>query len=447
MADPLFGTDGIRGRAGEYPLIPEFLEKLGETLAAHLRGPDCPGRVLVGHDGRESGEPFSSAIAEGLNLGGVGVDLLGLAPTPCVAHLTGEGPYQAGVVISASHNPATDNGIKLLSSKGAKINDELENDLEAALNESPPPRPSAPGVTARKSLLGDYLSWLRNEAFPNLDFGGRKVVADCANGAWSQLAPRVLRAFGADPVIIHDGPNGANINEGCGSLHPEMTAKVVTREDAFMGLSLDGDGDRVLLSDAKGRILDGDAVMAGLAKHTLPTDKTVVATVMSNLALENWVKALGGTLLRTPVGDRHVAEAMREGGHSLGGEKSGHLLFGEEHDFRGDGVYTFLKVAEAVLASGACSSAFVEDYADLPQSLRNLPVTSRPPLETLPNFSVACAQVEDTLQGKGRIVVRYSGTENRLRLMAEAESQELVESVLDTLQASAEEEGILGDLS
>lgn len=447
MADPLFGTDGIRGRAGEYPLTPEFFEKLGEILAAHLRGPDCPGRVLVGHDGRESGEPLSSAIAEGLNLGGVGVDLLGLAPTPCVAHLTGEGPYQAGVVISASHNPASDNGIKILSSKGSKINDKLESDLETALDESPLPRPSTPGVTARKILLGDYLSWLRSEAFPDLDFGGRKVVADCANGAWSRLAPRILRAFGADPIIIHDVPNGTNINDGCGSLHPEMAAEVVTREDAYMGLSLDGDGDRALLSDAKGRILDGDAVLAGLAKHALPDDKTVVATVMSNLALENYVKALGGTLLRTPVGDRHVAEAMHEGGHSLGGEKSGHLLFGEEHSFRGDGVYTFLKVAGAALASDSCSSALFADYADLPQSLRNLPVTSRPLLEALPKFSAACAQVEETLQGKGRIVVRYSGTEDRLRLMAEAESQELVESVLDTLQASAEKEGILGGLS
>ncbi|HBF23211.1 MAG TPA: phosphoglucosamine mutase [Planctomycetes bacterium] len=445
--ESLFGTDGIRGRAGDYPLITSFLEFLGETLAGRLQGHDSPGKVLVGHDGRESGEPLAAAIAKGLNRGGIDVDLLGLAPTPCIAYLTGEGPYKAGIVISASHNPATDNGIKLLSETGTKFNNAEEKALSLDLEGASLPSSSpsvARGITSRKDILSDYLSWMRTQAFPQLDFSGRKIVIDCANGAWSQFAPRVLSAFGADPVVIHNKPNGANINAGCGSLHPEIAAATVIDENAFIGLSLDGDGDRALLADEKGRILDGDALLAGLARSILPTEKnTVVATVMSNLALERWMQKIGGKLVRTPVGDRYVAETMQTEGHSLGGEKSGHLLFGEEHSFRGDGIYTLLKVAEATLASKCSASSFFADYRDFPQSLRNLPVTRRPALEELPFFSLACKQAEETLEGKGRIVTRYSGTENCLRIMAEAETQELVEAVLDSLQKAADQEGIL----
>lgn len=450
----LFGTDGIRGKAGHYPLVPELLERLGLVLAAqiHLDLPedleDRP-RVVIGHDGRESGETLVAAVAAGLTAGGIDVDVLGLAPTPSVAYLTFSGPYQAGVVVSASHNPAEDNGIKLLGRNGAKLSERVEEELEARLTATEElPISSEHGETRRtKNLLSDYIAWLRNEAFPDLDLGGKRILVDCAEGAASKLAHRVLHAFGAETITIHDKPDGLNINEGCGALHPEVAAAAVVAHDCHLGLSLDGDADRGILVDRKGRVLDGDAILAGLGvamqKRGELEANTVVATVMSNLALERCLDEVGATLLRAQVGDKYVAAAMREGGFNLGGEKSGHILFGEDHGYRGDGMYTLLRVLQSLALDDAEPDSFAADYADLPQRLVNLPVLRRCPLEELKNLHRACGELEQELGDRGRIVVRFSGTELRLRLMVEALEEEIVEQSLAKLEAAVRSDDIL----
>ncbi|PCJ53091.1 MAG: phosphoglucosamine mutase [Planctomycetota bacterium] len=453
-AQTLFGTDGIRGRAGSYPLVPGLLERLGLVLAAriHIDMPDEAEdrpKVLIGHDGRESGETLVAAVAAGLTKGGIDVDVLGLATTPSVAYLTFAGPYQAGVVVSASHNPAADNGIKLLGRQGAKLAEAVEQELETALLSTEDPREASEvgEVRRTKNLLSDYIAWLRSEAFPDLDLGGKKFLVDCANGAASKLAPRILHAFGAETICINDKPDGLNINDGCGALHPEVAAKAVVEKGCDLGLSLDGDADRGMLIDRKGRILDGDAILAGLGismqKRGELKDNTVVATVMSNLALERCLQDVGATLLRAQVGDKYVAAAMREGNFNLGGEKSGHILFGDDHGYRGDGIYTLLRVLESLARDGEEPSDFAPGYADLPQRLVNLKVSKRLPLEQLPSLFAACADLERELGDRGRIVVRFSGTELLLRLMVEALEADLVDSSIAKLEAAVKQDDIL----
>ncbi len=447
MSDRLFGTDGMRGVAGEEPLTPPTLERLGRLLGLRLGGLGCS--VLIGHDGRESGETLAAALTKGLNAVGCDVDVLGLAPTPAVMYLTGIGAYDAGVVVSASHNPARDNGLKLLCDKGSKLEDEVELAVEKALvaGEDPPDAAVAGKSRRVQSKLGDYLAWLRNDAFPELDLKGWKVALDCANGAYSRLGPRVLQAFGAEVAAIHDHPDGRNINLDCGAMHPEVVAEAVHEHHASIGLCVDGDGDRGILVDSDGRVLDGDVLLAGLGTHLMERGElpggTVVATVMSNLALEQWLARCGAKLHRTPVGDRHVAAALREQGWVLGGEKSGHMLFGEEHAFCGDGMYTLLRVAQALVHEGKLSADFAAGYADMPQTLLNLPVSARKPLEQLPKLHRATEQLEQEMGAHGRTVVRFSGTELKLRLMVEAETEQMVEDGIARLKSAAEADGIL----
>lgn len=447
MSRQLFGTDGIRGRAGQEPLTSPTLESFGFALAAKLSG-DQPA-VIIGHDGRESGETLVAALAEGLSRGGVAVDVVGLAPTPAVAYLTMAGEYAAGIMVSASHNPAADNGVKLFGSDGAKLSDEREAAVEAAFFSEEQAAPAEkPGAIKRtKNLLADYIGWLRADAFPELDLAGRRVLIDCANGAVSQIAGRVIHAFGGETITVCDKPDGRNINDGCGAMHPEVAAAATVENECWIGLSVDGDGDRAMLIDGKGRILDGDGVLAGLGELLGARDalagNTVVATVMSNLALEQWVEARGMKLLRTQVGDRYVAEAMRSGKFNLGGEKSGHMLFGSEHGFRGDGLYTLLKVCQELRTAQCNPEDFAGEYADLPQRLLNLDALRRAPLEELEALSAACKEVDADLGSDGRTVVRFSGTELKLRLMVEARTTEQVESAIATLRAAAEADGIL----
>jgi len=447
MSRQLFGTDGIRGKAGREPLTTQTLEAFGFALAAQLG--DEQGAVLIGHDGRESGETLVAALTQGLTRGGIDVDVVGLAPTPALAYLTMAGRYSAGIMVSASHNPASDNGVKLFGADGAKLSDAREAAIEAAFfaEESRADADQAGAVKRTKNLLGDYIGWLRAEAFPELDLEGHTIVVDCANGAASQLAGRVIHAFGGEANLIQDKPDGHNINDGCGALYPELAAEATREAHAWIGLSLDGDGDRGLLCDREGRTLDGDALLAGLGTLIAQQDKlvgkTVVATVMSNLALELWLSEQGITLRRTQVGDRYVAEDMRQGGFNLGGEKSGHILFGDEQGFRGDGIYTLLKVCDALQKAEADSTTFAEGYVDLPQQLLNLDAVRRAPLDELPQLSAECAAVESDLQGKGRTVVRFSGTELKLRLMVEATTHEAVDAAIERLRAAAQADGIL----
>lgn len=448
MSRRLFGTDGIRGRAGQEPLTSPTLEAFGFALACQLGSSGKT--VVIGHDGRESGETLVAALADGLSRGGVCVDVVGLAPTPAVAYLTMAGEYAAGIMVSASHNPAADNGVKLFGSDGAKLSDEREAAIEAAFfaDEQPEIAHEASGAIRRaKNLLGDYIGWLRSDAFPELDLDGRRVLIDCANGAVSQIASRVIHAFGGEAVTIHDKPNGRNINDGCGALHPEVASEAIVEQGAWIGVSVDGDGDRAMLIDGKGRLLDGDGILAGLceligAREGL-ANSTVVATVMSNLALEQWMLARDQKLERTQVGDRYVAEAMRAGDLNLGGEKSGHLLFGTEHGFRGDGLYTLLKVCQELRSAQRAPEEFAEGYADLPQKLLNLDAVRRAPLNELPQLAAACETVEAELGGDGRTVVRFSGTELKLRLMVEARTEEQVEDAIEKLRRAAEADEIL----
>jgi len=450
----LFGTDGIRGRAGEYPLQPELLTRLGHVLGLRVRastqsGNSAQPQVVIGHDGRESGEPFAAALAEGLARAGVQVDVLGLATTPCIAFITAHGDYSAGIVVSASHNPAHDNGVKLLNADGSKLSDNAELELEADLLSKDELTLHSPlgEIRRAKDLVADYIGWLRSDAFPHLDLSGWRVLIDCANGAASQIAGRILNAFSAEPVITNDKPDGENINAACGALHAQVAADAARELECVLGVSLDGDADRGILVDGTGRILDGDAILAGLGRllsqaRALAGDR-VTATVMSNLALEKWFAECGVQLHRTQVGDRYVSASMRASGGNLGGEKSGHILFGTEHGFRGDGIYTFLKVAQAICEAGLDPSDFAKGYADFPQELRNLPATRRAPLEELPALSEACAKIDADLLGRGRTVVRFSGTELLLRLMVEAETQQDVTKALDVLESAARNDGIL----
>jgi phosphoglucosamine mutase len=447
MSRKLFGTDGIRGKAGQEPLTDTTLQRFGVALAQGLEGD--PLRVLIGHDGRESGETLVAAIAQGLSESGVHVDVVGLTPTPCLAYLTSAGDYAAGVMVSASHNPAPDNGIKLLGADGAKLCDQGELAVEKAFFELEEITPAEkPGEIRRtKGLLGDYIGWLRGEAFPDLDLQGIRVLVDCANGAASQLAGRVIHAFGGEVVTIFDKPDGRNINDGCGALHPEVAAAAVGEHSCQIGLSLDGDGDRGMLCDSSGRLLDGDHILAGMgalmAAEGQLAGNTVIATVMSNLALENYLSERGIQLVRTQVGDRYVAAQMRKGNYNLGGEKSGHILFGDEHGYRGDGLYTLLKVCHALASVNAKADAFAKGYVDMPQTLLNLDATRRVPMEELPQLSAVCAKVDQELGSDGRTVVRFSGTELKLRLMVEAKTAEMVQTALNQLHAAAEADGIL----
>ena len=452
MSDRLFGTDGIRGAAGEEPLTTPTLTRLGHLLGERLlqdADNSTPPTVLIGHDGRESGETLCAALTDGLTAAGAIVEIVGLAPTPTVAYLTATGDFSAGIVVSASHNPAADNGIKLLAADGSKCSEDFELSLEQDLVSTRKlvAAPQSGECRRSKGLLGDYVAWLRNEAFSELDLSGNRILIDCANGAWSQLCPRLLKAFGAEAVCINDRPDGSNINLECGTMYPEAMAAATRNNGCQLGLSVDGDGDRGILADGNGRLLDGDAILAGLgalmhARGALAND-TVTATVMSNLALEKWCQQQGINLHRTPVGDRHVAAAMREKDLCLGGEKSGHILFGAEHGFRGDGIYTLLKVLSELSIAGHEIDAFADGYADMPQELRNLKVNERRPLEELTQLAAADIEVTADLGNSGRTVVRFSGTELKLRLMVEAETTEMVTAALDKLQNAACADGIL----
>ena len=445
MTRKLFGTDGIRGKAGQEPLTPATLERFGFALAQQLGG----GSLVIGHDGRESGETLVAALAMGLSHGGVTVDVVGLTTTPCVAYLTAAGEYLAGIMVSASHNPAPDNGIKLLDADGGKLCDEREIAIEKVFSELEDISSveNRGEVRRANNLLGDYVGWLRTEAFPDLDLHGNNILVDCANGGASQLATRVLHAFGGEAVCIHDKPDGRNINEGCGALHPEVAAEALADSSCQIGLSLDGDADRGMLVARGNRVLDGDFILAGLGACLGEIDalpgKTVVATVMSNLALENYLAERGLKLDRTQVGDRYVAAEMKKGGYLLGGEKSGHILFGDEHGYRGDGLYTLLKILNTLSRAGKKVEDFAAGYEDMPQTLLNLDATRRVPMDELPLLTEACQQVDQDLAGRGRTVVRFSGTELKLRLMVEAKTQDLVDSSLERLRSAAEADGVL----
>lgn len=440
MSKKLFGTDGIRGKPGEPPLDDETLRRTGAALGAYLRRTNELARVLIGMDTRESGPHLMQQLACGLAASGAETVSAGVLTTPGVAWLVRHERFQAGVVISASHNPYHDNGVKLISASGMKFPDAVEAELEREILSpdfrvtSRQPMPLEPDVR----LYEDYLAALRACALPGASFKGMKIVLDCANGAAYQLAPRLFRSLGAEVVAMSVTPDGKNINAGCGSLHMEGLQKKVGETKAALGVAFDGDADRALFVSSSGRLFDGDAVLLAAGRYLKAAGKlkgaTIVSTTMANLGLELALKKEGLNLARTAVGDRYVLEEMLRIDANLGGEQSGHILFLDDAT-TGDGMLTAVKIASLVALQGPLDE-LVADLKILPQTILNVRVREKPPLETLPEVARVLTAAEKSLDGTGRVVVRYSGTEPVARVMVEAEREEDVRRWADALAAA-----------
>lgn len=423
MGRELFGTDGIRGVPGTFPLDDATIYRVGRALGAYLSRTDAAPRVLIGMDTRESGPHIAAELAAGLAPSGAKIASAGIITTPGVACLVKQKGFSAGVVISASHNPYTDNGIKLCASTGMKLPDQVEEDLEKEILAATiaPERESR--VEADPSLDAAYLEFLRSRKIPGANLTGMKIVLDCANGAAYKLGPELFRSLGAEVIAINVSPDGRNINAGCGSLHPEELQKRVVAEGAAMGVAFDGDADRAILVTPAGELVDGDAVMLAQARYMKAKNSLkagrVIGTTMSNLGLEHALAAEGLSLARVPVGDRYVLEEMLRTGANLGGEQSGHIIFLDDAT-TGDGLLTALKMASLVALEGSLEKA-TQGLKIFPQTILNVKVKSKPPLESLPEVARTLREAEVALQNSGRVVLRYSGTEPKARVMVEAE--------------------------
>ncbi len=424
----MFGTDGVRGLAGTPPLDPETVRRLGAALVRALpHGTESP-QFLIGRDTRESGGWIEAELAHGACGEGATVTSAGVVPTPAVAFLTRTGSYDAGVVISASHNPYEDNGIKVFSGKGEKFTERVEREVEAIVADlSWSARGGDAGDVPRADLIDAYLDHLR-AVFPEAAAIERfPIVLDCANGATTTVAPELFNSLGFDTIVIGNRPDGRNINLACGSTHPELLARTVVERGCAMGVAFDGDGDRAIFVDHRGTVIDGDAVllMCGrqLKREGRLKGDAIVATVMSNIGLEVALTSLGIALVRTAVGDKHVMEEMLKRNLTLGGEQSGHIIF-SEYLFTGDGLCTALNVLRTVALSGRTLADLASDLTTYPQVLLNVRVRERVELSGVPAVADAIARVEARVAGQGRLLVRYSGTEPLLRVMLEGQDQD-----------------------
>jgi phosphoglucosamine mutase len=443
----LFGTDGVRGRANEHPMTAELALALGQAAAHVFRGRGGGRhRIIIGKDTRLSGYMFEDALAAGICAMGVDVLQVGPMPTPGMAFLTADMRCDAGVMISASHNPYQDNGIKFFSDNGFKLPDEIERRIEELIASGELERlragPDRIGQARRiDDAEGRYVVFLKKTFPMELTLDGIRVVLDCANGAAYKVGPTVLEELGARVEKLGVEPNGRNINEGCGSMHPERMIERVRRSGADVGIALDGDADRALLVCEKGHLVDGDALLAMCARDQLLRGRlrggAVVATVMSNLGLEKSLESLGLGLVRTPVGDRHVVEAMRAGGYNLGGEQSGHVIF-LDHNTTGDGLITALQTLAIMKRSGRPLSELAACLTRFPQVIVNVRVAEKRPLEQVPDVLEAIRKVEAELDGRGRVLVRYSGTEPKARIMVEGEQEDRVREIAHDLASRLE---------
>jgi phosphoglucosamine mutase len=428
----LFGTDGIRAVAGAFPLDPPTISRLGQALVGLLERKGLGTKVLIGRDTRESGPWMERALARGVRAAGGEIVSAGVIPTSAVSYLTKTHGFSAGAVISASHNPFLDNGIKVFSPLGIKIPDEWELELEADVLGG---RGRLPGhdldVAVNPGLAGDYADYLVSRVRLTGPPSGLKVVVDCANGASSALAPRVLRGLGFEVEALHATPDGTNINLDCGSLHPERLAARVRETGAAMGIAYDGDADRALWADGSGRLLSGDHTLFVQALHMKETGRLltndVVATTMSNMGLEAALEKSGLGLVRTKVGDKYVHEEMVARGANLGGEQSGHTIFLDDFP-TGDGLLTSLHMLEVMVKRSATLASLVEDMAEFPQTLVNVRVTRKPDFAEFPEITAAVEETRARLGREGRLDLRYSGTEPLARVMVEARDRALVES-------------------
>ena len=429
----LFGTDGIRAVAGEAPLDPRTVFAVGAALAGKLGKGGRQPRIVLGMDTRESGPWIAATLGAGLRSAGAEVVFAGVLTTPAIAYLARRHGFAAGVVISASHNPWEDNGIKIFGGDGYKLPDAVELDMESLIEGelartssehlAPAAVETLPPVD--ESLRTDYVGFLR-ESFPGLSLDNRHVVIDCANGAASALAPQLFAGLGGTVAVTHASPNGSNINAGCGALHPEIVAAEVKQRGAVMGFTFDGDADRALFADEDGRVINGDAVMLACARDLHARGElagaTVVATTMSNMGFEAALARSGIRMLRAPVGDKYVLEEMQRSGASLGGEQSGHILLPAKAT-TGDGLLTALTVLDVVHRSGKRLGELVADLRNYPQVILNVRVREKKPLGEIPAVVSAIGAAEAELRGTGRVVIRYSGTEALARVMIEAEDE------------------------
>jgi phosphoglucosamine mutase len=443
----LFGTDGIRGVANEEPITSELALRLGRAVA-HVagRGKKHAPRVLIGKDTRLSGYMIETAIASGVCSMGGRVMLCGPIPTPAVAHLTVSMRADAGIVISASHNPYADNGIKVFGADGFKLPDEAEAEIERLMESEAllGPRKTGRGIGRAEKLedaRGRYVVFAKTTFPRDLSLEGLRVVVDAAHGAAYRVAPLVFQELGASVTAIGIKPNGVNINRDVGALHPEHVRGEVVKRGAHVGIALDGDADRVIVVDEHGQLVDGDAVMAMCATRMIRDRElrngTVVATVMSNLGLERALERLGARLVRTPVGDRYVVEAMRQGGYNLGGEQSGHLIF-LDHASTGDGVIGALQVMALMLRTGRPLSELARGAMErVPQVLENVLLPSRRPIDEMRELQRACANVLAALGREGRLLVRWSGTEPKLRIMIEGPDDDKIRGWAKELAGAA----------
>src|SRR5579883_565984 len=440
MARTLFGTDGIRGVAGEYPLDARTAYAVGAALGRWIAGTHSEPRVVIGMDTRESGPWLAAEVAAGLAAQKARVDFAGVVTTPGVAYLAKIGPYAAGVMISASHNPYQDNGIKLIGHNGYKLPDEQEEALEreilglAAQGESPAE------IKVNPDLDRAYIEHLASTLPRGL--GGLSIVADCANGSASALAPELFQRLGGRIHAIHRAPNGRNINLNCGSLHLDSLAAAVREQGADVGVAFDGDADRALFVAASGKVVDGDAVLLVAARQLKSEGRLtgedgrplVVATVMSNLGLEQALASNGIQMIRTPVGDKYVLEEMIRRGAVLGGEQSGHIIF-LQYATTGDGMLTALRVFEAMLASGQTLDALTSELQVYPQRLVNVRVRERKPLDQLPGVAAEIRAAESSFGASGRVLVRFSGTEPLARVMVEGPDLSRVDEFANRIAA------------
>ena len=437
----LFGTDGIRGVAGEYPLDRSTVHAIGRALGQRLAERAKQASVIIGQDTRESSAWISQILATGLDASRVKVISAGVITTPGVAYLTRENELSAGVVISASHNPWEDNGIKVFGADGYKLSDELEHAIEAdifahleqlAAGAAQADHAGYDMLPGEAPLREQYAEWLASLVGPG-SFGKLRVLVDCANGAASAIAPMVFRDCDINADFLHVDPNGRNINANCGALYPEHVAAEVARSNSKydLGITFDGDADRAMFSDASGKLVNGDGVLLMAARdmkaHVLLHNDTVVSTTMSNMGLEAALKRSGIRMLRTQVGDKYVIEEMIETGATLGGEQSGHILFRDMDTTTGDGILTALRVMEVMARAGKPIAQLVGDMKVFPQRIENVKVREKLPMEQLPSVMETIRAAESELDGNGRVVVRYSGTEKLARVMVEAESEEAME--------------------
>ncbi len=444
----LFGTDGIRGRVNEFPITAEIALRMGKAVASVLHTAEPKrNRVIVGKDTRISGYMLETALTSGLVSMGMDVYLVGPLPTPAVAHLIKSMGAAAGIMITASHNPYEDNGIKVFGPDGYKLSDELEALIERHIlgdePEAPPLHPKFIGKAHRiDDARGRYIEFAKQTA-DNIPLHGLKIVLDCGNGAAYAIAPVIFSELGAEVITLATTPDGLNINAGCGALHPENAAALVREHRADIGISLDGDADRVIFTDAEGNVISGDRVLAlcaiGLKEQGKLRHDTLVATIMSNLGLIEAMKENGIKVECTAVGDRNVIECMRKNGYSFGGENSGHLIFGD-HVTTGDGILSALQVLRMMREKNATLAELAGVMHEYPTQLSNLPVPSKPPLDSLPKLQQLMNDATAEFGEKGRHLIRYSGTENKIRVLVEHRESDQVESWVSKFSTAIREE-------